>query len=276
MRLPDDWNGRFVHQFNGGNDGKVLAATGPLLGGNKADNALSRGYAVVSSDAGHDEATFPDKGLAGSAAFGFDPVARQDYGYSAVAKLNPLAMRLVEQYYGQKIAFRYGIGGSNGGRHALMAATRLPDQFDGLLVGYPGFNLPKAALQHAWDVQSWAKVDQDIAKAFSPADMALLAKGILSACDALDGRVDGVVGNADACQSRFNLASLACKAEKQPDCLSQDQIAALRASHAGPKTARAMRCTAIGIGTRAWGLPIGVFGNCRVLLPLGAANRSLL
>ncbi|MCF1481717.1 MULTISPECIES: tannase/feruloyl esterase family alpha/beta hydrolase [Rhizobium/Agrobacterium group] len=284
MRLPDDWNGRFVHQFNGGNDGKVLAATGPLLGGNKADNALSRGYAVVSSDAGHDEAAFSDKGLAGSAAFGFDPIARQDYGYSAVAKLNPLAMRLVEQYYGQKIAFRYGIGGSNGGRHALMAATRLPEQFDGLLVGYPGFNLPKAALQHAWDVQSWAKVDQDIAKAFSPADMAILAKGILSACDALDGRVDGVVGNADACQSRFNLASLACKAEKQQDCLSQDQIAALRASHAGPKNSKGHALYSNwdwdpGMGSANWRLwklqsPVAAWGGKPIIAVMGAGSLA--
>lgn len=26
LRLPDEWNGRFVHQFNGGNDGSVEEA----------------------------------------------------------------------------------------------------------------------------------------------------------------------------------------------------------------------------------------------------------
>ena len=52
LRLPDDWNGRFVHQFNGGNDGAVVPAMGNLLNADPSDTALARGYAVVSSDAG--------------------------------------------------------------------------------------------------------------------------------------------------------------------------------------------------------------------------------
>jgi hypothetical protein len=43
IRLPDDWNGGFVHQFNGGNDGEVKPALGPLLGGNQQRTALGRG-----------------------------------------------------------------------------------------------------------------------------------------------------------------------------------------------------------------------------------------
>jgi feruloyl esterase len=155
LRLPDDWNGRFVHQFNGGNDGTVVPALGPLLGGDEGDTALSRGYAVISSNAGHAGDANPDAGLAGGARFGFDPQARRDYGYGAVGTLQPLAERMVEAYYGADIAFSYGVGGSNGGRHAMVAAARLPENFDGLLVGYPGFNLPKAAIQHAWDVQAF-------------------------------------------------------------------------------------------------------------------------
>ncbi|MBB4007749.1 tannase/feruloyl esterase family alpha/beta hydrolase [Allorhizobium taibaishanense] len=284
MRLPDDWNGRFVHQFNGGNDGKVIPATGPLLGGDKTQTALGRGYAVVSSDAGHEEGAAADKGLAGPAAFGLDPVAREDYGYGAVAKLNPPAMALVEQYYDKKIAFRYGIGGSNGGRHGLMAATRLPEQFDGILAGYPGFNLPKAAIQHAWDVQAWTKVDPDIAKAFSQADMAVLAKGILSACDVLDGRVDGLVGDPQACETHFNIASLACKGDKQPDCLSQAQITALKTSHAGPKNSKGKALYSnwdwdpgmASANWRTWKLqsPIPAWGGKPIIAVMGAGSLA--
>ncbi|MDQ0453812.1 tannase/feruloyl esterase family alpha/beta hydrolase [Rhizobium paknamense] len=284
MRLPDQWNDRFVHQFNGGNDGKVLPATGPLLGGNKADTALSRGYAVVSSDAGHDEKAFADKGLAGGAAFGFDPQARSDYGYGAVEKLNPLAMALVEQYYGKKIAYRYGIGGSNGGRHGLMAATRLPDQFDGILVGYPGMNLPRAAIQHAWDVQSWSSVDNDITKAFSPADMALLAKAIVKACDKLDGREDGLVGDAAACQKQFNISSLQCSGDKTADCLSKPQIDALRKSHAGPSDSKGKALYSSWIwdpgmasrNWRGWKLEsqVAPWQNKPIIAVMGAASLS--
>ncbi|MFN7093232.1 MAG: tannase/feruloyl esterase family alpha/beta hydrolase, partial [Allorhizobium sp.] len=135
LRLPVEWNERFVHQFNGGNDGAVVPALGPLLGGRKSDTALTRGFAVVSSDAGHDGKANPDRGLAGGAAFGFDPQARRDYGYGAVATLQPIAEQIVEKHYGKPIAYRYGIGSSNGGRHGMMAAERMPEVFDGLLVG---------------------------------------------------------------------------------------------------------------------------------------------
>ncbi len=138
LRLPDTWNGRFVHQFNGGNDGTVVPALGPVMGGDKKQTALSRGYAVVSSDAGHDGKAYAERGIAGGAAFGFDPQARIDYGYGAVAKLQPLARAAVETYYGKPVAFAYGMGSSNGGRHALVAASRMPAAFDGLLAGYPG------------------------------------------------------------------------------------------------------------------------------------------
>ena len=71
-------------------------------------------------------------------------------------------------HYGQAPERNYMAGCSNGGRHALVAATRYGDRYDGILAGAPGLNLPKAAVQHAWDVQSWQLADPDIRKAFSP------------------------------------------------------------------------------------------------------------
>src|SRR5208283_5442203 len=80
MRLPVDWNGRFLSQENGGNDGVVLPATGDgpgaLASGGKP--ALTRGFAVLSSDAGHPMGDPANEalGLAAGAAFGLDPQAR--------------------------------------------------------------------------------------------------------------------------------------------------------------------------------------------------------
>ena len=74
LRLPDDWTGRFAHQFNGGNDGAVLPAFGRLNVQPEGDTALARGFAVVSSDAGHDGSAHPEAGL--SAKAGSRPKAR--------------------------------------------------------------------------------------------------------------------------------------------------------------------------------------------------------
>lgn len=234
LRLPDDWNGRFVHQFNGGNDGSVVPALGDLRNGDPVDNALSRNYAVVSSDAGHSGDAHPDAGLAGGARFGFDPEARSDYGYGAVMKLNPVATTIVETYYGDEIAYSYGVGGSNGGRHALVQATRSPDAFDGILAAYPGFNLPRAAIQHAWDVQSFRAVNGDVRKAFSPEDLTLVADAILAACDGLDGLEDGIIADSPACQGAFDIGTLTCESEGATGCLSAAQVEALSRIHAGP------------------------------------------
>lgn len=284
LRLPSEWNGRFVHQFNGGNDGAVVPALGPLHGGNKANTALSRGYAVVSSDAGHDGKANPEKGIAGGAAFGFDPQARRDYGYAAVETLNPLAEALVESHYGKPIAYRYGIGTSNGGRHALMAATRLPEMFDGLLAGYPGFNLPKAAVQHAWDMQAWTSVNADIAKAFSRDDMMVLAKGIVAACDALDGLADGVVADMDGCQAKFQPQSVECKAAGDTGCLTPAQVAALVKSLGGPKNSKGEQLYSSwawdpGMASnnwRGWKLESGVdaWGKKPIIGVMGAASLA--
>ena len=58
MRLPLDWNGRFYYQANGGIDGSIVTATG-AIGGARPPNALTQGFAVLSSDAGHAGARAP-------------------------------------------------------------------------------------------------------------------------------------------------------------------------------------------------------------------------
>ena len=234
LRLPDDWNGRFVHQFNGGNDGNVVPAMGNLLNADPADSALSRGYAVVSSDAGHDGSAHPEAGLAGGVQFANDPEARSDYGYGAVIKLNPAATKVVEDYYGEAIAFSYGVGGSNGGRHALVQATRSPEAFDGILAAYPGFNLPRAAIQHAWDIQSFKAVNGDVRKAFALEDLKLVSNAVLAACDGLDGLEDGIIADSPACQAVFDIATLACEGNATEGCLAPAQVEALQRVHAGP------------------------------------------
>ena len=133
MRLPNDWNGRFFYQANGGIDGTVSTALGG--GGPVPTPALQQGFAVVSSDAGHTGANDP--------SFGVDAQARLDYGYQAVAKLTPMAKALIAAAYGKAPDRSYIGGCSNGGRHTFVAMTRTPDGVRRLPGGRPG--LPPAA-----------------------------------------------------------------------------------------------------------------------------------
>jgi len=233
MRLPESWNGRYFHQLNGGNDGSIVPAYGNLQG-NQRDNALTRGYAVLSTDSGHDGQANPDAGLVGGNLFGLDHQARLDYGYAANVTLTPIAKDIIEAYYGRRPEFSYMVGCSNGGRHALVGATRLADEFDGFLAGAPGHDLPKVGVQHAWDVQSFERVNGDVRSAFSHDDMRLVADAVLEQCDALDGVADGIVGALAACQETFEPSKLVCAADGDDNCLDRAQVDALERAFAGP------------------------------------------
>jgi len=234
LRLPDDWNGRFVHQFNGGNDGAVVPALGARSEMAETDNALVRGFAVVSSNAGHDGQAHPEAGLASGNVFGLEFEARRDYGYGAVAKLHPAALAITEAYYGAPIRYVYGMGSSNGGRHALVAASRMPRAFDGLLAGYPGIHLPRAAVQHAWDVQAFRSVGASLPEAFSREELAIAAAHVLSSCDALDGLEDGLIFATEACQKAFDPATMVCRGNASDDCLPSAKVKALTRVLDGP------------------------------------------
>ena len=290
MRLPANWNGRFLHQVNGGNDGEIVPALGDPKNMNAVGgvSALARGFALLSSDEGHSgkdpaNAAF---GLAAGAAFGVDPQARADYGYAGDAVLGPIGKAIVARFYGVAPARSYMMGCSNGGRHAMVAASRMGAAYDGFVAGDPGFELPRAAVQHAWDVQSFLTVGPDIQKSFSANDMAIVSHKIIEECGTLDDAHDGMIRDIRACQKIFHLADLQCAGEKTDACLSAAQVKALTRSFAGPTNAKGEHLYSdwpfdvgmSGENWRFWKVFSGVppwRGN-PLIATMGAASLSLI
>lgn len=244
MRLPTAWNGRFFYQANGGLDGFQTAAYGDILGGGPTSNGLLKGFAVISSDAGH---AFDRSSAIGGATFALDPQARLDYGHNTVAQLTPMAKALIQTYYGKPPDTSYLVGTSNGGRHGFVTASRLPRDYNGILVSTPGYRLPLAAVAQVWGAQQFASIARpnpatgrpDLRTAFPPADLALVARSILTRCDALDGVADGIVADLQACQAAFNaerdIPSCAPGAPAGGSCLSAAQKSVLAKVLGGPK-----------------------------------------
>jgi pimeloyl-ACP methyl ester carboxylesterase len=240
MRLPKDWNGRFLHQGNGGTDGVVATADGTVGSGGPLRNGLQLGFAVLSSDAGHSSAQNP--------LFGVDPQARLDYGYQAVQKLTPMAKALIRSAYGKGPDRSYMAGTSNGGRHAMVAAARQPSEYDGYLATSPGFNLPKAAVAQLWGAQQWNTVatstgtapNFDLESAFTQTERRVVADAILAKCDALDGVADGLVQDVEACRTAFDLARdvPTCAAARDGTCLSAAQKTVVANVFAGAKNTK--------------------------------------
>lgn len=233
MRLPNAWNGRFFYQANGGIDGSVVTATGAVNGGAGLTNALAMGFAVISSDAGHVGSLGP--------FFGIDPQARLDYGYQAVGKLTPMAKSLIQTGYGKAPDRSYFGGCSNGGRHTMVAAARYADQYDGFLVGDPGFRLPLAAIANIAAYQGYATVASnpaDVSTGFTAAERTLVSNAVLAKCDALDGATDGLVQDTAACQAAFNLDRdvPTCAGARDGTCLSAAQKTVIAKRFAGMTT----------------------------------------
>lgn len=222
MRLPQAWNGRFFYQANGGADGVVSTALGG--GGPMPTTALQQGFAVISSDAGHANPQ--------DLSFGIDFQARLDYGYQAVAKLTPMAKALIAAAYGKQPDRSYIGGCSNGGRHTLVAMTRMPDQYDGYLAGAPGYRLPLAAIANQFGAKQYATVATDPANletAFTGPERAMVSSRVLAKCDALDGATDGMVQDTAACQSAFDFQRdvPTCTGARDGSCLTTEQKAAI-------------------------------------------------
>ena len=99
-----------------------------------------------------------------------------------------------------------------------------------------------------------------LARAFSDADLQLVAHGINAACDMADGLADGMVHHTQAC--RFDAATLQCRGEKTAQCLSPAQVRALGAYLGGPTDSRGRALYAgqppdpglAAPGWRAWAL----------------------
>jgi feruloyl esterase len=306
LRLPTDWNGRFFFEGGGGSNGNLGNALGNLQGQQRT-NALAMGFAVVSTDSGHDNAVNNDPSHNGTLTFGFDPQARRDFGYNSYDQVTQAAKAIIRDFYGRAPERSYYVGCSEGGREAMLMSQRFPAHFDGILACSPGFKLAKAALfGHAADAQALAEVARSsgtfdrfgqplLNKTFTDEDLDLAAQAITTACDALDGLADAIIDNFPACTPAVvapRLAAITCKGPKRNTCLSPAQVAALQKIFAGARNTQGELLYADwawdrGIGGkigetynqgwRSWKL--GAFdaaGNSSIIATLGSASASAL
>lgn len=213
------WNGRLLGSGNGGFAGAIYY--GQLAA------YLKRGFAVASTDAGH-QAEVTDA----TWAYGH-PEKVKDFGWRAIHLTAERAKQIVNAFYGKSADKSYFDACSDGGREALMEAQRFPEDYDGILAGAPA---------NAWStmVAAGAAAMQSLfgdPRAYVPdRKLAAVEKASLAACDALDGVKDGVIG--DPAQCHFDPQVLLCKGEDSAECLTQPQIESIKGLYGGIKDAQ--------------------------------------
>jgi Tannase and feruloyl esterase len=268
LRLPMDWNGRFFFEGGGGTEGDLGSAIGQVAPG--VAPAIAQGYAVVSQDAGHDNATNSVPNRGGPVAFGFDPEARANYGGASLKSVAEAAKAIIRIYYDRSPERSYFVGCSKGGQEGMVFAQRFPEVFDGIVAGAPGFSLPRAAVAEAWDTQAFGSLvgltsanSSDpslLPTSFSNAQFGVAREAVLAACDADDGLRDGITAAFESCtwpRVASELKRRICSATRTDSCLNKAQIDVLDRVYAGPKDSAGKALYSnwaldAGIGSDGW------------------------
>lgn len=212
------WNGKLLGIGNGGYS-SVLDY--PAMA-----DGLARGYAVVATDQGHqgDDLRF----VVGH------PGKIEDWSDRAIHVMTQGAKLIVRDAMGRWPSRAYFAGCSTGGFQGMAETQRHPADYDGVVAGAPGFprlNL-SASFLAAWIVNH----DPNGVEILPRAKLALVNRGAVAACDALDGVKDGIIDDPRAC--RFDPATLLCRAGDAEDCLTQAQVDVVREIYAGPRNPR--------------------------------------
>jgi feruloyl esterase len=143
-----------------------------------------------------------------------------DYAYLAGKVVLDFAHGLTEEVYGQLPEYGYFNGCSNGGRNAYIAAQRWGEHFDGVVSGCEPMNMPGTTT--TW--MSLASA-QGTPAALTQAQYTMAFNAAIAACDADDGREDGVIANPSVCD--FSPRELICEAGEMGQCLSAEQAGTL-------------------------------------------------
>ncbi len=208
------WNGKIMAVGNGGQAGEIYY--------HKMGLPLSLGYAVASTDTGHE-----GRGDDGSYALGH-PEKIIDFGYRAVHEMVMKSKAIVAGYYSQNAKLTYWNGCSTGGRQGMEDLQRYPADFDGVIAGAPAIN-PRNAVQIVWVAQT---VHKDEASFIPPAKFPMIQKAVLDACDANDGVKDGVLNDPTRC--KFDRNAILCKGADSPNCLTTAQVESARKIYSPP------------------------------------------
>src|SRR6185436_18067453 len=215
--LPSSgWNGKLQVVGNGGFAGTISY---PAMA-----NALAAGYATASTDTGH---TGPSTNTFANA----DVLI--DFAHRAIHETAVAAKAAIDGFYGNMPKLSYFNGCSTGGRQALTAAQRYPEDFNGIIAGAPASYTSKQTFGQIWFYQALA----DPASALPREKLSLVHDAVMNACDDLDGAKDGVLENPLAC--KFDPKVLVCKEGADPaGCLTPAQADGVRRIYAGPSNPR--------------------------------------
>jgi feruloyl esterase len=219
------WNQRFLGTGNGAFGGAIVYSA--LASG------LTQNFAVINTDMGtFPAATAPNAGY--QIAVG-NPDMQVDWGWRSTRLMTIVGKQIARAFYGQEAKRSYFDGCSTGGHQALSEAQKFPHDYDGIYAGSPGND--RIPLHTYFLFEDWIPAVHPT-MSVAPNLTTLVKTTALKTCVGKDGGLptDSFLTDPRVC--KFDPAVLQCTAEGQSNCLTPDQVKAVRESVAGPHNPR--------------------------------------
>jgi hypothetical protein len=239
---PEKWNHRFQAVGGGGYAGMIsYSALAQAVTGNQVTGQ----FATASTNTGHPAAgTASGQGGANGAqaggGFALNPASNTlneglivDFASRSLHEMTMKAKAVILAYYGESPKFSYWNGCSTGGRQGWMEAQRFPQDYNGILAGAPAFHWDRFIPAELWPQ---VVINVGVRSPISQPKLNAVTAAALKACDAIDGVIDGVIGDPRKCH--FDPHVLECGTPGAPrdgTCLTDAEAGAIQQVWQGPR-----------------------------------------
>jgi feruloyl esterase len=238
VNLPTDWNAKLIQMGGGGLNGSLTSGLdyiGTSTNAGSYNTPLNRRYMTAGTDSGHlisasPRLTSTDPAVRAGAGgdFALNDEMLRNFAHESYKKVKDVAIVLAKRYYDAKPTRTYFIGGSEGGREALIVAQRYGADYDGVFARAPVLNWTGAIASFIRTAQQ--QLANNGAAFMGTEDIRLLYRTVLQACDGKDGVVDGVVSDYLGCRSLAEpaiRAKLCTGAYTAGSCFTQPQLTSI-------------------------------------------------
>jgi feruloyl esterase len=210
------WNGRFRLTSPNG--------LGGVINYNAMGVGLTDGFAVASTDTGHQ---------GGGSAWMQVPDKVTDFAGRAMHETTATGKALTAAYYGAAPKYSYMIECGGGSAAALHELQKYPSDYNGIVVGGHAAHLTRQIFGQLW---LWQATHPNGVAVLPAAKLRVVHDAVLTKCDRIDGVNDGVLEDPTRCT--FEPRDIECRTGDGPNCLTAQQVEAVRKIYAGPTNPR--------------------------------------